>query len=661
METSGLTDLASPTPAQPRPRGRPAATAPAEGRRLADAVRALALAMVEQAGSGDLGLPLGMADAATALWTRALRYDAVDPLWPDRDRFVLSAGHGAALLYALLHLTGYAGMETEQLRGFRRLHSVCTGHPERGLHPAIEATTGPPGQGLGLAVGLALAERMMAARFGRSLVDHRTWVIVSAADLQEGVSREAASIAGDLCLDRLTALWDDFEPPEGAPPSDTPEQLKRFAALGWTVKQVDGHDPAALAAALALAQRSRKPTLIACRTRLGGVARPSSYDELGWTHPPFAVPGDLARRWQDAGGRGGAARRAWLKRLAKHPLRSEFERVAAGHLPETGFEALTALKAELAERRLAEATRDAARRAAAVLAPALPELVGGGTGLQPPGNHMGGMPFVSAGSYAGRHIGYEGREHGMAAALNGLALHGGVVPFGATRLAMSDYQRPALRLAAQMGLRTIYVLTHDSIGAGEDGPAVQPVEHLASLRAMPGVLVMRPADGVETVECWEIALRDKDRPSLLVLSCQPVPALRGGGAVENLCARGGYVLAEANGPRRATLLASGSEVALAMEARDALAEEGVLVAVVSLPCWGLFKRQDATYREAVLGGAPRIGVEAACDFGWDRWLGQDGTFIGMAGFGTSAPAADLYDHFGITPAAIAQAVRKRLG
>jgi len=631
---------------------------------MADAVRALSLDMVEQAGGGDFALPLRMADAATALWTRALRHDSTDPCWPDRDRFVLSAGHGAALLYALLHLTGYTGMETEQLQGFRRLHSVCAGHPERGLHPAIEATTGPPGQGLGLAVGLALAERMMAARFGRSLVDHRTWVVVSDADLQEGVSREAVSLAGDLRLDRLTALWDD--PTED--PAYTADQLRRFAAMGWATKQVDGHDPAALVGALSLAVRSRKPTIIACRTTLGvdmqsapsGAALSAAREVLDWPHPEFVVPRDVAQRWRDAGDRGNAARRAWLKRLTKHPLQAEFERVAAGHLLDTGFEALTALKAELAEERTATPTRLAARRVVEVLAAALPELVGGGTGLEELGTSLRGLPPLVTGSYAGRSVRYEGREHGMAAALNGLALHGGIVPFGATRLTLSDYQRPALRLAAQMGLRTVYVLTHDSIGAGEDGPAVQPVEHLASLRAMPGVLVMRPADAVETVECWELALRDKDRPSLLVLSCQPVPALRADTA-ENRCARGGYVLAEAGGARRATLLASGSEVSLAMLAREALEEEGVPVAVVSLPCWGLFNGQHASYREAVLGGAPRFGIEAASGFGWERWLGQDGAFIGMDSFGTSAPAADLYEHYGITPAAIAQAVRKRLG
>jgi transketolase len=663
METPGFN---APAPLVPVIRTKPPPRSTADERRMADALRALALDMVERAGGGDLAIPLGMADAATALWSRALRHDAADPRWPDRDRFVLSAGHGAALLYALLHLTGYAGMEREQLQGFRRLHSVCAGLPEHGLHPAIEATTGPPGQGLGLAVGLALAERMMAARFGRSLVDHRTWVVVSAADLQEGVSREAASLAGDLRLDRLTVLWDDAE--DEGEISDTTDQLRRFTSLGWATKQVDGHDPAALAAALSLAQRSRKPTLIACRTSIGAAIRPTvpnpaplrvARAALNWPHPAFAVPPDLTQRWRAAGGRGAAARRAWLRRLAKHPLRAEFERVAAGRMPDAGYEVLTALKADLTEQRATSSTLDAARHAVEALAAVLPELVAGGTGLEKAGVSLRGMPALAPGSYAGRHIRFEGREHGMAAALNGLALHDGIVPFGATRLALSDYQRPALRLAAQMRLRTVYVLTHDSIGAGEDGPSVQPVEQLASLRAMPGVQVMRPADAMETAECWELALRERDQPSLIVLSGQPVALLRADVA-ENRCARGGYVLAEASGARRATLVASGSEVAMALAARGALEAEGIAVAVVSLPCWDLFASQDAGYCATVLGGAPRFGIEAACGFGWERWLGPDGAFIGMDGFGTSAPAADLYDHFGITPEAIANAVRKRL-
>ncbi len=660
MALSTVTMLARPAPPAPALQaamlGRPAT--PERG--MADAVRALAIDMVEMAGGGQPGMPLGMADAATALWTRVMRYDAADPGWPDRDRFVLSAGHGSALLYALLHLAGYDGMGVEQLQGFRRLWSACAGHPERGEHPAIEATTGPLGQGLALGTGMALAERLLAARFGRSLVDHRTWVIASDGDLQEGVSHEAAALAGQLRLGRLTVLWDDNGEREA---HGMPGQLRRFAAVGWATKRIDGHDPVALASALSLALRSHKPTLIACRTVIGAVAGDccaAAKDALDWPHPAFEVPEGLRQRWQEAGSRGNAARRAWLRRLAKHRLRGEFERVMAGRLPDAAYEGLAALRGEFAESRPTIATLEASRRALEGLAPALPELVGGSADRgEATGTQVRGMATVSAGRFGGRHVQYGMRQHGMAAALNGMAVHGGVIPFGATFLAFSDYQRPALRLAAMMRVRAVHVLTHDGIGLGEDGPTVQPVEQLASLRAMPGVQVLRPADAVETAECWELALREKDQPSLLVLSCQALPAVRGD-AGENRSARGGYVLREAPG-RRATLVASGSEVSVALAAAEALAGEGIAVAVVSLPCWELFERQDATYRAAVLGSAPRFGVEAAMGFGWERWLGADGVFIGMSGFGASAPGEELYRHFGITADAIAQAVRRRLG
>ncbi len=650
-------------------------------RRMADAVRVLAIDAIEAAGSGHPGMPMGMADAATALWMRQLRFDAADPRWPDRDRFVLSAGHGAMLLYALLHLTGHAGMDLDALRGFRRLHSPAAGHPEHGDHPAIEATTGPLGQGLATAVGMALAERMMAARFGRSLVDHRTWVIASDGDLMEGISHEAASLAGHLRLGKLTVLWDDngtsIDGDTALACSD--DQLKRFAALGWATKRVDGHDPAQVADALSLAVRSKKPTLIACRTVIGFAAptkagtaacqgAPLGETEarrakaaLDWHHPPFTVPPDLAERWAAVGSRGNAPRRAWLKRLTRHPLRAEFERVTAGRLPETWHEATAALRAELAETRPALATRQASQRVLDALAPAIPELVGGSADVTDSTlTRAAGVAAVAPGSYGGRYVHYGVREHGMAACMNGLALHGGLVPYGGTFLAFSDYMRPALRLAAMMRQRVVHVLTHDGIGLGGDGPTHQPVEQLASLRAMPGMQVLRPADAIETMECWELALRRADGPSLLVLSRQAVPALRTD-AAENRCARGGYVLAEADGVRRATLIATGSEVALAMQARELLAAKGVPVAVVSLPCWELFAQQVESYRAGVLGTAPRVGIEAACGFGWERWLGPDGTFIGLSDYGASAPGEDLYRHFGITPDAIASAVRKRLG
>ena len=650
-------------------------------RHMADAIRALAIDAVEKANSGHPGMPMGMADAATVLWTKFHKFDAADPRWPDRDRFVLSAGHGSMLLYALLNLTGHAGMEIDKLQRFRQLHSPTAGHPEFGEHPAIETTTGPLGQGIATAIGMALAERMLAARFGKSLVDHRTWVIAGDGCLMEGISHEAIGLAGHLKLAKLTVLWDDNSISiDGATSLSTSEdQLKRFAAAGWAVKRVDGHDPAQVAAALSMAVRSKKPTLIACKTiigfaaptkagtaaahgsPLGAAEAKAAKDALGWHHPPFEVPDDLRARWERAGSRGGADRRAWLKRLTRHPQRAEFERVTAGRLPENFHETIAALRASIAETRPKIASRAASQKALEALVPAVPELVGGSADLT--GSNLTlvkGMGLVAPGSYGGRYVHYGIREHGMAAAMNGIALHGGLIPYGGTFFCFADYMRPAIRLAALMHQRVIHVLTHDSIGLGEDGPTHQPVEHLASLRAMPNVHVLRPADAMETAECWELALRRADGPSLLVLSRQNLPALRTDTG-ENRCARGGYVLAEADGARAATLIATGSEVSIAVAAREALAAEGIKVAVVSLPCWELFAAQDDEWRAVVLGGAPRFGIEAAVEQGWERWLGPEGVFIGMTGFGASAPAEELYRYFGITPQAIATAVRKRLG
>jgi len=652
-----------------------------DARRMADAIRALAIDAVEAAKSGHPGMPMGMADAAQVLWTRFLKFDAADPRWPDRDRFVLSAGHGSMLLYALLHLTGHAGMGIEELKRFRQLHSPAAGHPEFGEHPGIEMTTGPLGQGIATAVGMALAERHLAARFGRSLVDHRTWVIASDGDLMEGISHEAASLAGHLALNRLTVLFDDnsisIDGNTGL--SCTDDQLRRFAAYGWAVRRVDGHDAADVAAALSFAQRSRKPTLIACRTIIGlgapkkaGTAAshgsPLGADEaaaaksaLGWNHPPFAVPDGIRALWEEAGQRGGGTRRSWLKRLAKHPQRAEFERAIAGRLPETWHDAVATLRAEIAATKPKLATRQSSQKALETLVPAVPELIGGSADLT--GSNLTlvkGMASVAPGNYAGRYIHYGVREHGMAAAMNGMALHGGVIPYSGTFLVFSDYMRPAIRLAALMRQRVIHVLTHDSIGLGEDGPTHQPVEHLAALRAIPNVFVFRPADTMETAECWELALRRAEGPSVLALTRQGVPALRTDTG-ENRCARGGYVLAETDGIRAVTLVATGSEVSIAMAAREKLAADGIAAAVVSLPCWELFAQQDAAYRNTVLGTAPRIGIEAALGFGWERWLGPQGVFIGMTGFGASAPAEELYRHFGITADAIAAAARKAVG
>lgn len=650
-------------------------------RRMADAIRALAIDAIEKAKSGHPGMPMGMADVATVLWSRFLKFDAADPRWADRDRFILSAGHGSMLLYALLHLTGHAGMEMEQLENFRQLHATAAGHPEFGMHPAIETTTGPLGQGIATAVGFALAERMMAARFGRSLVDHRTWVIAGDGCLMEGISQEAIDLAGHLRLNKLTVLWDDnhISIDGDTAVATSTDQLKRFAASGWAVKRIDGHDPVQIAAALSAAQRSRKPMVIACRTVIGfgaptragtagvhGAAlgpdeAAGAKKALGWTAPPFTVPAEIAEQWHQAGSRGATPRRAWLKRAARHPQRAEFERVMAGRLPENFHETAAALRAAFAAGKHKVASRKASQMALEVLVPAVPELVGGSADLT--GSNLTfvkGMGEVSPGNYAGRYVHWGVREHGMGAAMNGLALHGGCIPYGGTFFCFSDYARPAIRLAALMRQRVVYVFTHDSIDLGEDGPTHQPVEHLASFRCMPNVQVFRPGDALEVAECWELALRHVDGPSLLALSRGAMEPLRGD-ASENRSARGGYVLAEAEGPRAATLIASGTELQIAIAARAKLAAEGIKVAVVSLPCWELFALQDEQWRASVLGGAPRFGIEAAAEFGWERWLGPDGVFIGMKGFGESAPAKQLYSEFGITAEALVAAVKKRLG
>ncbi len=652
-----------------------------ENRRMADAIRALSIDAVEAAKSGHPGLPMGMADAATVLWTQFHKFDASAPHWPDRDRFVLSAGHGSMLLYSLLHITGHAGMGMDQLRQFRQLHSAAAGHPEWGENPAIETTTGPLGQGLATAVGMALAERILAARFGKSLVDHRTWVIASDGDLMEGISHEALGLAGHLGLSKLIVLYDQnhisIDGDTALAVSD--DVMKRVAAHNWAVRHVDGHDPEQVAAALSAATRSRKPTMIVCRTIIGfgapkkaGTAAahgsPLGPEEaaaakqaLGWTAPAFTVPDELATQWHAVGERSAGVRRAWLKRLATSNQRAEFERAIAGKLPDNWNDAVAALKQGIADSKPKLATRQASQKVLETLVPATPELVGGSADLT--GSNLTlvkGQGIIAPGDFSGRYIHYGVREHGMAAAANGMALHGGIIPYTGTFFVFTDYMRPAIRLGALMRQRVIHVLTHDSIGLGEDGPTHQPVEHLASLRAMPNVHVYRPADAMETAECWELAVRRTDGPSLLVLTRQGLPALRFD-ASETLSARGGYVLAEAEGARQATLIATGSEVSLAMEARAQLAAEGIQTAVVSLPCWELFETQDAGYRATVLGTAFRVGIEAAGGFGWERWLGPDGQFIGMTGFGASAPAEVLYKYFGITADAVAAAVRKRLG
>jgi len=649
-------------------------------RGLANAIRALTIDAVEAAKCGHPGMPMGMADVATVLWTKYLKFDAADPKWADRDRFVLSTGHGSMLLYSLLHLTGHEGMDIEVLKRFRQLHSAAAGHPEYHEHPAIEMTTGPLGQGLATAVGMAIAERLLAAKFGKSLVDHRTWVIAGDGCLMEGISHEAGALAGHLKLSKLTVLFDDnnISIDGGTELSTSEDPLKRFAGYGWAIRRIDGHDFGQIQAALAFAVKSSKPTIIACKTiigfgapskagtavshgaALGGAEAEAAKRALGWAHLPFTVPEDVAAPWRAAGSRGVGPRRAWLKRLAKHPHKAEFERVTAGKLPEGWVEAMSSFKAGLAEQKPKLATRQSSQKALEVLVAALPELVGGSADLTGSNlTQVKGMAAVAPDNFAGRYLYYGVREHGMAAAMNGIALHGGLIPYGGTFFVFTDYMRPSVRLAALMGIRVIHVLTHDSIGLGEDGPTHQPVEHLASLRAMPNLLVLRPADAMETAECWELAIRNAAGPSLLVLSRQAVPALRNI-ANGNQSARGAYVLSEAEGERAATLIATGSEVSLAMAAKTALAKEGIQVAVVSAPSFELFARQDASYRTEVLGDAPRVGIEAASGFGWERLLGAEGIFIGMDGFGASAPAEDLYEHFGITEAAVVAAVKRAI-
>ena len=650
---------------------------------MADAIRVLAMDAVEQANSGHPGMPMGMADVATVLWTRFLKFDARKPGWADRDRFVLSAGHGSMLLYSLLHLTGSAAVTADELRRFRQLGSLTPGHPEVGHTPGVETTTGPLGQGVSTAVGMALAERHLNARFGDGLVDHRTWVIASDGDLMEGVSHEAISLAGRLKLNRLVVLWDDNQITIDGPLalSEGGDQIARFKAAGWAARAVDGHDHAALVRAMRWAARQDRPVLLACRTRIGkgsanlegshethgkalGAAEiAATRAKLGWTLPPFELPAELAEAWKKAGRRGGRYRRQWEQRLKTSAERGAFEAALSGEVPKAATQALDAHIAKMVADKPANATRVHSGAALGALIPAFPEMVGGSADLTGSNNtFVKGMVVLDAPDYAGRYVNYGVREHGMAAAMNGMALHGGVVPYAGTFLVFSDYCRPAIRLAALMGARVIHVMTHDSIGLGEDGPTHQPVEHLAALRAIPNLKVFRPADAVEAAECWALALASRTAPSVMALSRQKVPAVRCQPASENRSARGAYELDAASGPAKATLFGTGTELDIALRARTILEKDGIPTRVVSVPCWELFETQSAAYQAQTIGKAQvRLAVEAGIRQGWDRFIGEDGIFVGMIGFGASAPAEQLYDHFGITPAAIVAAVKAKLG
>ncbi|MDB5364652.1 MAG: cbbT [Rhodospirillales bacterium] len=659
----------------------PPTTSPVGHAQLANAIRFLSLDAVEAANSGHPGLPMGMADIAAVLWGKFLKFDPSRPDWPDRDRFVLSAGHGSMLLYAVNWLTGYKRVGLDELKRFRQLHSLTPGHPEHDVLAGVETTTGPLGQGIATAVGMALAERMLNARFGDELVDHRTWVIASDGDLMEGVSHEACSIAGHLGLKRLIVLYDDngisIDGPTSLSFSD--DTANRFRSYGWDVGTVDGHDPEEIEHALTAAMTAEKPTLIACRTIIGygspnragtseahsnafGAAElAATREKLDWPYEPFSVPSQIVDAWRSYGMRGRNASAEWTKRHERHRQRAAFDQAIGGE--PRGIDALVQqYKTKVASEKPKIATRQASGQVLELLLPAVPEMIGGSADLTPSNNtRVKNSGAVEAGNFAGRYVHWGVREHGMAAAMNGMALHGGLIPYGGTFLSFADYCRPAIRLAALMKQRSIFVMTHDSIGLGEDGPTHQPVEHIASLRAMPNLLVLRPCDAVETAECWQLALSRTDGPSLLALTRQAVPHARTDAGPENLCARGAYKLAAASADERVTLLATGSEIGIALDAKRELENAGIGTSVVSMPCWSLFERQSEAYRRSVLpAGTLKVGIEAAVRFGWDRWIGPDGIFVGMDGFGESAPYTQLYERFGITAAAVVGAVRARL-
>jgi transketolase len=649
---------------------------------MANAIRALAMDAVQAAKSGHPGMPMGMADVATVLFREALRFDASDPKWPNRDRLILSAGHGSMLLYALLYLTGYPGMDIGELKRFRQLGSKTAGHPEYGHAPGIETTTGPLGQGLGNAVGMAIAERMLNARLGSDVIDHHIYVIAGDGCLMEGISHEAISLAGHLGLGKLIVLFDDngisIDGPTGLAVSD--DQPARFKASGWNTMTIDGHDPEAVSAALAKARaNSSKPWLIACKTTIGYGAptkagKASTHGEplgeeeikgarekLNWRSAPFEIPEPVLLAWRALGQRGAKERAAWKAHVAKADA-SALSGPAGAARQAAVAQAITQAKTAFASDETKRATRVWSQMTLEALIPVLPELIGGSadlTGSNGTRTKSAHTPITKA-NFAGNYIHYGVREHGMAAAMNGMALNGGLIPYGGTFLVFTDYCRASIRLSALMRQRVIYVMTHDSIGLGEDGPTHQPIEHLAALRAIPHLLVLRPADGIETAECWEIALNHPENPSILALSRQAVANVRSESTAENLCAKGAYVLREADGARDLTLIATGSEVGIAVEAAGALAKEGIRAAVVSMPSMELFRAQPEDYRAKVLDKAPRVAIEAGIVQCWHEWLGPNGAFVGLSDFGASAPAPKLYEHFGLTAGKTVETVRRLL-
>lgn len=660
------------------------AAVPATHQMMANAIRALSMDAVEKAKSGHPGMPMGAADMATVLFTKFMKFDPRQPNWPDRDRFVLSAGHGSMLVYSLLYLLGYEDMTLEEIKNFRQIGSKTPGHPEFGHTAGVETTTGPLGQGISTAVGMALAERLQQARFGSDLVDHFTYVIASDGDLMEGISHEAISIAGHLGLSRLIVLYDDNDISIDGPLSlsESGDALKRFEAAGWDAVRIDGHDADAIEKAIAEAQKSDKPSLIACKTTIGFGSpnkggKSSSHGaalgaeeieltrkELGWPHEPFDIPSDVLDAWRVAGLKSCKPRKSWEERYEAldAETRAEFDRRLAGDLP-AGFEqAINDFKKQLSADKPGWATRKASEETLNVINAVVPETIGGSADLTGSNNTRSKEQVaVTADDFSGSFIHYGIREHGMAAAMNGMALHGGLIPYSGTFLVFTDYCRPAIRLSALMNQRVVYVMTHDSIGLGEDGPTHQPVEHLAALRAMPNLNVFRPADAVETAECWQLSLETKETPSILALTRQGLPLVRTEHTDENLCARGAYELSPAKGEAKVTLIATGSEVAIALDAQKQLQTEGIGARVVSAPCLELFEQQSAEYKKQILGeGTVRIAIEAAISQGWDRYIGMDGAFVGMTGFGASAPINDLYNHFEITAEAAVAAAKERL-
>lgn len=647
-------------------------------KQMADAIRFLAAEMIEKAKSGHPGMPLGIADAATVLFAKHLKITPQNPRWFDRDRFVLSAGHASSLLYALFYLLGYKDIDIDDLRNFRQLGAKTAGHPEYGHLAGIDVTTGPLGQGISSAVGMALAEKIIAARYGADVCNHYTYVIMGDGCLMEGISEEAIALAGHWRLNKLIALWDNNNVTiDGfVDIASSTDQMARFKANGWNVIAVDGHDFAAVDKALQKAKKSDRPTMIACKTTIGYGApnkcnspqchgSPLGAEELaamrknlGWTAEPFEVPEDILRSWREAGKRCAGQDKEWEARAKAKG--KEFLDVLAGRLPKGWDKELNALKQQAVKEQISVASRKASQMCLEAVMPHIPQLIGGSADLSGPNmTTTKTSKTITAGDYNGNNIEYGVREHAMGAIMNGMALHGGLLPFGGTFFVFSDYLRPAMRLAALMGLHVIYVMTHDSIGVGEDGPTHQPIEHLASFRAMPGIQTFRPCDVVETAEAWALALETDNMPSILALSRQNLPLLRRETKL-NLSARGAYIIAGDEQKRQATLIATGSEVGLAIEAHRRLKEEGIETVVVSMPCAELFDRQDIAYQEQILGTAPRIAVEAASKFGWEKYVGLNGDIIGMDGFGASAPAADLYQYFGITVDEVVDAVKDAL-